>query len=172
MKILMFILGVITLVGGFYAMMAPGATFLSLGYIASILLISNGLSSVIYYFRNKKSDEVSFWLLVEGILTMGIGFMILGNATLYILSDIFIAYAFTTWLIITGVVQIGRVVTLKKANEKWFLNGIVALLTLIMGIYSFFNVGFTAITVGMMMGFWLLVQGINMIVIAFSIKGR
>ncbi len=170
MRILTIILGVLAFGSGISCMLTPGATFLSLAWIASIVLIVSGISNIIYYFMNRKTEEAGIWFLLNGILSTILGFLISGNLFMYVLTDMFIIYAFATWLILVGILQIAFALKLKKNKESWVLLFAVALLTFAMGIYSFFHPAFAAISVGMLMGFWLMTQGINLIGLGLSVK--
>ncbi|MEG2711351.1 MAG: DUF308 domain-containing protein, partial [Clostridia bacterium] len=64
MKILAVVMGVLLLVGGFYCLLAPGATFLSLGWIVGICMAINGIGLLFSYFERRKSGETDIWALV------------------------------------------------------------------------------------------------------------
>ncbi len=170
MRILTIILGVLSVIGGFYCFMAPAATFLSLAWIAGVSLVISGISNVVYYFVNRKNDEVSFWMLLSGIFSVIMGLVISGNGVFYILTELFIIYSFALWVTAIGLVQCAAVFQFKKSGGPWVLPLIFAILTVAMGIYSFTHPLLTALSVGMLMGFWIMSQGFNLI--GFGLTAR
>ncbi|MFV0479981.1 MAG: HdeD family acid-resistance protein [Anaerorhabdus sp.] len=172
MRIITVLLGIVAVISGFYCMMSPGATFLSLAWIAGIVLVASGLRNGIYYFMNRKTDNASIWVLLGGIFSVIIGLMILGDLGLYILTDLFIIYAFAIWLVLSAFSSFGLAFALKKQGQKWIGVLIVSILTLVLGIYSVMHPLVSMFSVGMLMGFWLMSQGFNLIAFGFSSKGE
>ncbi len=170
MRILTIILGVLAVFGGFFCFLTPGATFLTLGWVAGVCLIASGISTIIYYIMNRKQDEASIWVLLGGIASLIMGFMITANGAFYLLAELFIIYSFATWITLLGLAQIGFSFTQKRNGEKWIGLLIMAIITLIIGVFSFMRPLFTAVTIGMMLGFWATTQGFNLIFFALSAK--
>ncbi len=170
MRILTLILGVLTIIGGTYSFLSPAATFLGLGWLVGFISVVNGINNIIYYFISRKEDSASIWVLIGGVFATLMGALILGNQVVYVLTDLFIIYAFATWLTLAGFLQIGFAFTQKKNGQRWVGMLVLAIITIGLGIYSFIHPLFSALTVGMLMGFWIISQGINLVGFALSAK--
>lgn len=163
MKISVIILGVLSIIGGIFAIATPGATFLALGWVAGISLIGSGIGSIIYYFASRKSQETSLWMLIGGIFSIIMGLLITGNALVYTLTELFLVYSYASGLILIGILQMRVSFACKKAGASWVGILIASLFTIAIGIFSFMHPVLTMFTIGMLTGFWLISRGIDLI---------
>lgn len=169
MKIATILLGVLVIIGGVFALFSPGATFLSLAWLVGIMLLVAGVDSIAAYITHRKVGDVPIWELVSGILSILAGVLIISNTFTRALTTVMLVYAFATWITLTGILRIAAALEVKKIKGKWLLMMIFGIITIVLGIYSFIHPVFAAITLGYLIGFWVIMQGANLISLGFSL---
>lgn len=109
------------------------------------------------------------WLIAGGILgvLIGISTFFLPQATAFWLT-IWIAI----WAIFVGITQIVSAIRLRKEieGEFWLILG--GALLVLFGLYAFINPLAGALSITFVIGFFALVYGITMLVVAFRLRGR
>ncbi|MEO8211169.1 MAG: DUF308 domain-containing protein [bacterium] len=163
---LLLLRGILLLIFGIIAIMSPeivlGTLVLYIGFVAlfsGLFLIIEGIAI--------KSDDRGMRIL-EGILSIIFGLVFLINPG-FIFS--FTMYFIAFWAIIGGIMQIVYAVRLRKEiNNEWIaiLNGVI---TLIFGIFVLINIFAAAVALTIVFGFFAIISGILMIVLAFKVKG-
>ncbi|MBQ2765189.1 MAG: DUF308 domain-containing protein [Firmicutes bacterium] len=167
MKILLIILGAIMAIFGMTMICTPVATFLETGYFFAILLLVFGVISTIDLITEKKYNlNLAFALLtaIFGILLLAIpGFMLV--------ADSFLVYIMAVWFILQGAVNIYTAVQGKKQKTKgWFWGILIGILDVIIGIYSVFHPMVLAFTLGILVGCYFIISGVQLIINGLKYK--
>ncbi len=180
MKIFNCILGVFSILGAFYCMFYPGATFLSSGIIVAILLGVLGICSIFEYVsnRNRKNEDGRKGLVANGVieLVFGISAAVMSVLALFIpwvrgMLDIIILLMFVFWLIYSGVTGIfGAVAQKKQGGKMWVFTLVMSILLILTGLYASSHLIYTAFAIGFMIGIELFVYGIRLILSVFESK--
>ena len=178
MKVFNCILGIFAMLGGFYCILFPGATFLSSGIILSILLGVMGLCSVFEYFVNRKQKDGKEGksLMTNGVmgLIFGIGAAVFSLAAMYdpslrAMLDMIILMVFVCWLVYSGVSGIFRAVFMKKQGSKmWVFSLVLSILVILTGLFATSHLLYTALTIGYLIGIGLNMYGIRLILSVFE----
>ncbi len=172
MKAVSIILGILLAIGGFFLMLTPGMTFASMSWVVGFLLLFAGVNSVVEYFVNRKTGTQSISEIVIGILCGLLGILVLVNPLVGLLTDGLLIYAFDFWLIIGGVIRIGRSVQMKKEGDKsWVWVLVFAILSVLVGFYALFNIIASAMAIGLLAGAVVLMNGISMIAASSAMGG-
>lgn len=169
MKIATIILGVMVIIGGVFALFSPGATFLSLAWLVGIMLIAVGIDEIAAFIVRRKQGDVSIWELLTGVLSIIAGILIISNVFTRALTSVMLVYTFAAWITLTGIMRIAAAMQLKKLGNSWVLMLLLGLLTIFLGIYSFIHPVFAAITLGYLIGFWLIMHGAGLISFGLSL---
>lgn len=162
MKAISIIMGILLVIGGFYCMFTPGATFISLGLIVGILLLVGAAGSIGDYFSIKEGRSV--FDLIWGILTGILGVIIIINSGAQFFTDAILVYLFAAWIVIGGITRTFASIKMKNlGSHKWGFLLVIGILFILLGIYSFMHPLVTAITIGYLIGFYVIFAGINLI---------
>lgn len=177
MKVFNCILGIFAILGAVYCMFYPGLTFLSSGWLVTMLLGVIGICSIFEYASSsdKKSNK---GLIADGVVGLILG---IGAAVISILGifnpwvrgtlDLMILFLFAFWLFYAGVTSIANSFTLKKnGGNMWILTLILGVLVLLTGIYGALHPLFNAFTIGYIVGFELMIYGVRLIASMFEQK--
>ncbi len=175
MKVFNCILGLFSILGAVYCIFYPGLTFLSTGWLITILLGAMGICSI-FEFATSSDKKENKSLAANGIVGLILG---IGAAVISVLGifsplirgslDLIILMLFAFWLFYSGVASIAKSVSLKKNGGKmWILTLILGILVLLTGIYGALHPVFTMVTIGYIIGFELIVYGVRLIASIFE----
>jgi uncharacterized membrane protein HdeD (DUF308 family) len=170
MKILTIIVGVLVTISGIYCLSTPGATFLNLGWLVGLSLAVSGVSAIAVYVAGRKDKSAVMWDLWGGILSVLAGTLMICNLYAQLLTDIALTYMFAGWLILFGILRIAVSIRLKELGLSWAWILIFGILTVLLGIYSALHPFFTAITLGYLIGFWIISAGLNLTALGVSMR--
>lgn len=170
MKVLAVVTGVLTGLIGLYAMFVPFQTFLGIGWVLGILLLVNGIETVIEAFKGEKKD---IWKCILGILEIVVGIIFAVSGISRFLTDVFVAYMIGAFVVIYGGVAVWTGAKVwKESKGSGILKIVAGILAVVAGIIALAHPALTMISVGYIIAFSLLIQGINMVILALSIKKK
>lgn len=175
MKVFNCILGLFSILGAVYCIFYPGLTFLSTGWLITILLGAMGICSI-FEFATSSDKKENKSLAANGIVGLILG---IGAAVISVLGifsplirgslDLIILLLFAFWLFYSGVASIAKSVSLKKNGGKmWILTLILGILVLLTGIYGALHPVFTMVTIGYIIGLELIIYGVRLIASIFE----
>ena len=165
-KIITLITGILTVLLGFYAVVRPMRTFLAIGWILGMLLLVNGIELVILSWSKEKKDIGG---CILGVLEGLGGIILLFSGVQRFLTDIMATYLVGASILVYGIFQIVTgVKKFKDSKGKAILAIVCGVLSIIVSIIAFTHPVLTMFSVGYMIAFAVLMQGINMIVLAVN----
>ncbi len=166
-KIITWVTGILTVLLGIYAVVRPMRTFLSIGWILGILLLVNGIELVMLSLSKDKKD---IGACILGVLEGLGGIVLLFSGIQRFLTDIMATYLVGGSVLLYGIFQIvAGVKKFKDSKGKGILAIICGVLSVIVSIIAFTHPILTMFSVGYMIAFSVLMQGINMIVLALNL---
>lgn len=161
MSVLFIILGILMMMCGFSCLFTPLLTFMSAGYFIVILVLVYGVFGIVRAIANKKFG-VNF---AFSILSVIFGAVVLFFPSLMLLSDSVLLYLTAAWFILMGIVTIYAAVMLKKSGSKvWVAELIFGILAILVGLFSFFQPMFMAISIGVLISVFFIETGITMLI--------
>ena len=166
------IIGIFLILLGILAFIRPGAALTGLVLAYGIAAIAMGIADIVLYIQVERYTGFGPYLsLISGILSVMSGIMLLispgtGMVVLTVLFPIwFIAHC------ISRLVHLGHIRYIGGQGIYYF-SLIVDIMGLILGFMMFLRPLFTLATIGYLSGVYLILLGIDAIVIAFSSVGR
>lgn len=170
MRILTIVMGLLLTVGGVYSVLTPVSTFASIGWVIGVLLLIAGINIIIDFFTLRKTGMIGIWDLLGGILTIGLSFLILYGQFARIALDAFIIIAFGVWVLVSGILRIVAGLNHRKYGDGiWIWAVLMGILSVLLGIYGFFNPIVFAFAIGWMVGFFIIMQGVNLITLGVAL---
>lgn len=128
-RILVLLAGIAMIILGVWFLFHPGISLLTSTLMFGFLLLISGIFHTISYFSDRKSQNVSGWVLADGILSILLGFLLLfnefdGTLTLVLL--------FGMWVLFAGIMRTIGAFTAKQNNVQgwgWILTiGIIGII--------------------------------------------
>ena len=161
MEILMIILGIIMVLCGISCVFTPLLTFISAGYLIIALLIVYGVAGIVKAFATKQYG-ISF---IFNILSVVLGLIIAFVPGLKLRTDGALITIMAIWLLLQGVLAIVLSIKFRgvQGGNKWIAALILGIIGVILGLYSLFHPIVLAFTIGMLIGFYFIESGINLI---------
>jgi len=159
MAIVSIILGVLMLLTGFTSLFTPIANMMAAGYIVGIMLLVFGIGNIVRAIVSK-ADALEW---VMSILAIIVGIFAIVNPGGTLALDLMIMYMVASFFLIEGILVIVLSVKSRKDNSLWILGVITGVLSVLVGILSFANPTFAAVSLGTLISFFLIDSGINMI---------
>ncbi len=161
MTVLSIILGILLVIGGFSCMFTPLATFLSTGYYISIMLLVYGIVGLIRFFKK----QAGVLEMIVSVLAVIVGIICLIYPGKSLVFDRMVLIMIAAWLIIQGIVSIIVSIRLREVRKGWYWGVIVGVLGIVAGIYSFAHPVLTAMTAGVLIGWYFIQAGFDLIIL-------
>lgn len=178
-RILLFVLGVLTVIGGIWCAATPGLTYLSMVWVAGVIMFFHAVEEILTYGKRKSMGVADGWNLVGAVIACICGFLIIISAKAELLTGVAMLYVLFTWLIIAGVLGILGSFKLKKHSNtgiqaidnytgKWWVGMLLGILMILGGCFGFAHPILSMISVGIIVSIDIISVGVNMLVRAFT----
>jgi uncharacterized membrane protein HdeD (DUF308 family) len=156
--------GVLAIIFGIIALVAPGIALLALIIVFGAYALLDGILAVVVAIQERHVLPRWGWLLMEGLAGIILGiiaFVWPGETALILL------YIVAAWAIVTGTLEIGAAVTI----QDWFI-GLAGILSVAFGILLIARPGAGLLSILWLLGIYALVFGVILITSAFQLKSR
>ena len=161
------IMGVLMILGGISMLATPLINFMGAGYYIIILFFIWGIFGIARGISEKKYDKNYFFAILSLILGV-VGLAIPGAA---VMNNFIILYIAATWFFIHGIMSIIDAIACDDGVLK-ILGIVLGVLEIIMGIYSIAHPAVLALGLGLLIAFYFIESGVNVIIIGnASCKG-
>lgn len=162
------IVSILLIVLGVYTLSRPGAALESAVIVYGILAIAMGVFDIVVYVKlERRTGFGPVVSLVTGIISILAGVMILLEPVAGVLA---LSWLFPIWFIchcISRLMNLG-LTRLAAGTAFYYLALVLNILGLIVGIVMCFSPLFSVLTLAYMVGFYLILLGIDGIVMAVS----
>lgn len=165
MKALTIILGILLTICGVICLTSPGATFIETGYVVAIMLLVYGVVGIIAVIA-KRAWPSFLWACIPAV--------IIGVFALFFPSDkvnihIILVYLLAVWFVLQGISSIYMSVRYRFFNRGWFLGLIMGILSILVGVYTALHPTLGALTIGILVGIYMIEAGIDLIIVGATI---
>ena len=162
------ILGLIFIVGGIWIIMTPLASYVSLAWLFSFLVLTSGVFHSFFAIFNREQLDSWGWYLFSGILELIIGFILLAYPGL---SMVVLPFIVGFWLMFEGIKTISASIHFKNSGTKnW---GWILAFGILLTVVSFFMIMdpvFGILNIVYLTGFALIFFGFGDLTMAFEFK--
>lgn len=161
--------GILSIIFGVIAILAPGITLVSLVLVFGIYAIIDGASTVFAGFQSRETDERWWWSVIEGVVSVIAGIV----AIIWpVIAGITLLLVIGVWAILTGIMQIAAAIRLRKEiDNEWWL-GLSGALSILFGVFVILFPGAGGLAVLWLIGFYAIIFGVLFILLAFRLRGR
>ncbi len=161
--------GILALLFGIIALVAPGIALLAFIYVFAAYAILDGITAIVVSFRERSFLRTWWVLLLEGIVGIIFGILAFAwpGATALVLL-----YLVAFWALVTGIMEIGSAFVVPgSAGQRWGL-GLAGLVSIIFGVILIIFPGAGLLAVLWFVGIFAIVFGISLFIYAFQIRSR
>ena len=174
MKGLTIVSGIIMIAAGAFCFINPGQTFMTMAFVIGTVMALCGIIHVLAYVIGRpphgKGDN-NGWILLDALLTLLLGILVLFNQ---LTVDMAIPMVFGMWVLVSGLLRLEAASRIdrqrKPGNFKATL--ITGVITVVMGLLGFINPFVTYVSIIPILGFFMLIQGINSIELGFNMPHK
>jgi len=166
------IAGVLIILLGVMCMFTPIVSYGVVGWMVALALLADGVSKILLYNDLKKAEVTDIWALVGGICSVLLSVMLVSSSVARVAVDVMVANMASIWLMISGCVRIARSFQMRRVQKalrtqsfgsNWDLALIVGIIMVVLGIFGLANPVIVMVTLGLQIGFALVVGGAGLI---------
>ena len=155
--------GLAALIFGVLAFIYPSAALYAMVIVFGVYAILDGILALATAFSLRIHKAAFTWLLIEGVVGLGVGLWALFMPGATALALLYLAAA---WAVVTGAFELFAGITIR---DWWLLAAGVA--SVILGVLLFARPGAGLLVSVMFVAAYAVVFGIFMIALAFSLRG-
>lgn len=163
---LLIILGIVTVIAGFFAILNPLAGSIAVTLLTGWSFLLIGVLQIIAVFR-ETDWGARIWSLLLAVLAILAGISLLGNPLAGVIS---LTYLLAILFVVSGIFKLVASFGMPTGNWKWLvlLSGV---LSVGLGILIFANFAEAALTtLGLLLGIQLISDGASMLGLAFAAR--
>ncbi|MBQ7563985.1 MAG: DUF308 domain-containing protein [Lachnospiraceae bacterium] len=180
-KICLFLLGLLTLIGGFYCAATPGLTYLSMVWVIGFVMFFHAIEEIVTWSDMKALGIADGWTLAGAIIAMLCGLAIIISGQAELVTGATLLYFLFVWLIAAGITGIISAFQMRKLGDSellglqllaknWGWYVLLGVLMVFAGCFGFAHPILTMLSIGFIVGVDIMVAGINMMVRAFTVN--
>lgn len=165
MRTLTIISGILMFMTGVFCFVNSGQTFLAMAFIVGLVMVINGVIHTSAYLLgrglNNRGDN-NGWILADALITLLLGILVLCNQ---LVADTSIPMVFGMWVLVSGILRIEAATHINKEKKLTNFRTTTAtgILAVIVGLFGFINPLVTWLSTVILLGMFMVVQGINII---------
>ena len=174
MRVLTIAGGILMVATGVFCFINPGQTFMTMAFVIGAVMVINGLIHAVGFMLARGSFGIgdnNRWILIDAILTLLLGILILCNQ---LTVDMAIPMIFGMWVLVSGLLRFEASTRInrqkKPGNFKAAL--ITGVITIAVGLFGFINPLVTYVSVIILLGIFMIVQGANSIELGINMPHK
>ncbi|KMO43278.1 membrane protein [Methylobacterium tarhaniae] len=160
--------GVFAILFGIIALIAPGATLLTLVIFFSAYMLVDGITEIVAAVRAAERHERWGYLLAAGVINILVGvlaFLMPGSALVAFI------YLIAAWALVTGALMIAAAFRLHLDHGRWWL-AVGGALSVLFAIVLIASPALSLLVLTYWMGGYAIAFGAFMLVLAFRLRSR
>ena len=160
--------GAFAILFGIVALIAPGATLLTLVILFSAYMLVDGIAEIVAAVRAAERHERWGYLLAAGLLNIVVGVLafLMPGSTLFAFI-----YLIAAWALVTGGLMIAAAFRLHLDHGRWFL-AIGGALSVLFAIVLIASPVLSLLVLTYWMGGYAIAFGVFMLILAFRLRSR
>ena len=173
MRVISMILGILLVVGGVMSIVSPGSMALGLASLMGLFILIHGVGSLVsqYRFRNLGDG----WGVSGAILSVILGAFLMLSGFAQWMATIAIVFIAGLWMLVAGIACMATAVKLARAARVlpwerpslgWLWLLFLGLLLAVLGILAYVNPVVGALTIGALLGVYVISAGVHLIALS------
>ena len=160
--------GLLALLFGIVAFVAPGAFVLSLVLFFAAYMLVDGIFGIVAAVRAAQRHERWGFLLVEGLLDIAVGVAAFLVPAAAVWAFVLLVAA---WAILSGGLMIAAAFRLHLHYGRWWL-GLGGVISVLFGIALLINPGMSALVLTWWLGAYAVAFGVMLLILGFRLRSR
>jgi uncharacterized membrane protein HdeD (DUF308 family) len=159
--------GVVAVIFGLVALIAPGSLLTALVTVFGIFLLIIGIVAAVGALMHRSESKNWAWLMVPGVVAIVIGIVAIAAPTSV---TRILAYLIGLWALVNGIVEIYNGFKLRKDVSGEWVPFLVGVVSIVLGIILFVVPEVAAATLVRLIGLFALILGILWLAVAYRAK--
>ena len=159
--------GLCAVLFGLLALVWPGMTLIVLVMLFGAYALVDGICALVTAFRDRRSNDHWWVLLLEGIAGIAAGVMTFFWPGM---TGLVLLYLIAAWAIVTGIVEIIAAVRLRREITGEWLLALGGLASIVFGVILLVRPLAGALAVAWLIGIYAIVFGVIIILLAFRLR--
>ena len=173
MRALSVILGIVLIVGGVMSIVSPGTMVLSLGSLIGLFILIHGVGSLIGQHRFRALGEG--WGIAGAILSVVLGILLMTSAQFQLATNLAIVFVAGLWMLAAGVVLVATALRMarfftvlpwERPHRSWLWLMLLGISLIALGILAYVHPLAGVMTIGLLMGVYVIAAGVNLIALS------
>ena len=160
--------GVIAILVGTFAILAPAPTLVALLMIFAAYSFVDGVFAIVLAIRGARKHERWGWLAFNGVVSIAAA-----AVAVFFPGPTILAFGilFAAWAIVSGSASLAAGLGLGKSHGRWWLiaGGII---TILLGVWALFDLGLGLLALSYLVGFQALFAGFTLLALAYHLRER
>ena len=160
--------GVIAILVGTFAILAPAPTLVALLMIFAAYSFVDGVFAIVLAVRGARKHERWGWLAFNGVVSIAAA-----AVAVFFPGPTIVAFGilFAAWAIVSGSASLAAGLGLGKSHGRWWLiaGGII---TILLGVWALFDLGLGLLALSYLVGFQALFAGFTLLALAYHLRER
>ena len=160
--------GVIAILVGTFAILAPAPTLVALLMIFAAYSFVDGVFAIVLAIRGARKHERWGWLAFNGVVSIAAA-----AVAVFFPGPTIVAFGilFAAWAIVSGSASLAAGLGLGKSHGRWWLiaGGII---TILLGVWALFDLGLGLLALSYLVGFQALFAGFTLLALAYHLRER
>ena len=165
---ILLIIGILLIISSMYIYSTPEASYLTLSVFFALVILFDGVGSIVFSLSNREVLENWGWRLAGGILStlIGLGLFIHPDLSMAILP-LYVGF----WVLLKGTTIIGTAFDLKSLGiDQWGWTLFFGIMNLIFGLLMIFNPLFGASAILIFTSLAFFMAGFSLIFVSFRLR--
>ena len=158
--------GVIAILVGTFAILAPAPTLVALLMIFAAYSFVDGVFAIVLAVRGARKHERWGWLAFNGVVSIAAA-----AVAVFFPGPTIVAFGilFAAWAIVSGSASLAAGLGLGKSHGRWWLiaGGII---TILLGVWALFDLGLGLLALSYLVGFQALFAGFTLLALAYHLR--
>ncbi|PWL71877.1 MAG: hypothetical protein DBY25_03755 [Clostridiales bacterium] len=165
LRVIWIVSGVLLLIAGILCFISPSVALQSIALWLGLFMLVSGVLDIIAFAKSYDVVIGSGWLLANGILTLLLGLLMLGNE--WITATV-LPLLLILWLISSGISSLVHSFDLKRFGVSgWGLMTAWGAVEIVFGVVSLFKPVAAVVAMAILIGITFVIEGIKMLITAF-----
>ncbi|MGI6765812.1 MAG: HdeD family acid-resistance protein [Lentihominibacter sp.] len=155
--------GILFIATGAFCFINPGQTFMTMAFVVGTVMVIWGIIHILSYLIGRgvhNRVDNNGWIFIDALLTLLLGILILFNQ---LTVDMAVPMVLGMWVMVSGLLRLEAASRIdrekKRTNFKSAL--FTGVLTTLIGFLGFVNPLFSFVSIIILVGIFMMIQGIN-----------
>lgn len=168
MRVLTIMVGTLFTATGIYLIANGGMSFMSVAFIVGLVFMVGGAVECLSYTGQRGEDETKTWILLDGATTFILGGLIMLNK---LSADVAVPLVLGMWIMMSGLRNFVHAWEKFGDREEGFYSHLIlGVVTLVLGLYSFFDQDLLDLSTITLVGVYMIAGGLNIAHVGITIR--